>query len=158
MTQARDVGSHLDGAALGIHDTWSSQHDGANPTGVRVVVAGETVGESGNLVQYPGAAAAVGQFVGLCQNSARDISQGDCQSSGSKIDTEYVTTLRAQFIQHGSPADIATRSTGLVHQALLLKRVYNLRHRLLGQTGHLRKIGPGNGAAMEQGFENAPSG
>src|SRR6202043_3806241 len=38
MIQAGDVGSHLDGAALGVYHPGGGHHDGANSAGVGVVV------------------------------------------------------------------------------------------------------------------------
>ena len=80
MTKAGDVGSHLDGAALGVHHSRSGQHDGANPAGVGVVVTRQTAGKPGDLLERPGAAAAVGGFVGLGEDSARNVGQSDGQS------------------------------------------------------------------------------
>src|SRR4029077_20918960 len=57
MAQAGDVGSLLDGAALGVHHPGGGQHDGANPAGVGMVVTRQTVREPGDLVEHPGSAA-----------------------------------------------------------------------------------------------------
>src|SRR6202011_5976589 len=62
MIQAGDVGSHLDGAALGVYHAGGGHHDGANSAGVGVVVTCQTVREPGNLVERPSSAAAVGGF------------------------------------------------------------------------------------------------
>src|SRR5581483_7296970 len=53
MTQAGDVGSHFDGAALGVHHARSGEHDRANSAGVRVVVTREAVREPGDLIENP---------------------------------------------------------------------------------------------------------
>src|ERR1700683_4275455 len=108
MTQAGDVGSHLDGATLGINHAGRGKHDGANSAGAGVVVARQTVREPSNPVDGPGSAAAVGGFVDLSDDSARNIRESDCQSSGSQVDAEHVTTFWAQFVQHGGPPDIAS--------------------------------------------------
>ena len=148
MIQAGDVGSHLDGAALGIHHTRSGQHDGANSTGMCVIVTRQTIREPGDLVEHPGSAAAVGGFVGLGEDSACNIGQGNCQSPGSQVDAEHVAAFRAQLVQHGGPSDVAARSSDRANQALLLERVDDFRDRLFRQTGHLGQVSPRDGAAV----------
>ena len=122
-----------------------------------VIVTRQTVREPGDLVERPGSAAAVGGFVGLGENSACDIGEGDRQSSGSQVDAEHVTAFWAQFVQHGSPSDIAAGSSHRANQPLLLERVDDFRHRLFRQRGHLGKVRPRDGAAVQKSFENAPS-
>src|ERR1700685_1468474 len=106
MIQAGDVGSHLDGAALGFYHRGSGHHDGANSAGVGVIVTRQTVREPGNLVERPGSAAAVGGLVGLRQNSTCNIGEGDWQSSGAQVAAEPRTAVWAQFVQHRGPSDI----------------------------------------------------
>src|ERR1700683_3944224 len=125
MIQAGDVGSHLDGATLGINHAGRGEHDGANSAGGGVVVGGarQTGREPSNLVDGPRSAAAVGGFVDLSDDSARNIRESDCQSSGSQVDAEHVTTFWAQFVQHGGSPDIAAGSSGRADQTLLFEGV-----------------------------------
>src|SRR5262249_41015955 len=102
-------------------------------------------------------AAAVGRFVRLGEYSAGNIREGNGQAPGSQVDAEHVTAFRAQFVQDGSPSDIAACSADLMNQPLLLERVDDFRHRLLRQTGHLGKGRLRDGAAVQKGFENTPS-
>ena len=95
MTQAGDVGSHLDGAALGVHDPGGGQHDGTNSARVCMVVTCQTVREPGDLIEYSGSAATVGGFVCLGDNSACNIGERYCQSSGTQVDAEHVTAFGA---------------------------------------------------------------
>ena len=90
--------------------------------------------EPRNLVECPGAAAAVCGFVGLSEHSACNIREGYGQSPGSQIDAEHVTTLRAQFVQHRGPPDITAGSSHRAYQPLLLECVDDFRHRLFRQT------------------------
>ncbi len=119
---------------LGFTTPGVAMHDGANSAGVGVIVARQTVREPGNLVDRPGSAAAVGGFVGLSEDSARDIGEGDGQSSGAQVDAEHVTAFWAQFVQHGGAPDIAAGSSHRANQPLLLERVDDFRHRLFRQT------------------------
>src|SRR6185437_2865276 len=96
-------------------------HDGANSAGVGVIVARQTVREPGNLVEHPGSAAAVGGFIGLSENSAGNIGEGDRQSPSSQVDAEHVAAFWAQFVQHGGAPEIAAGSSHRTNQPLLLE-------------------------------------
>ena len=157
MIQADDVGSHLDGAALGIHDPGGGHHDGADPAGW-VWLSRARRSESRAIwssVQAP--PRLVGRFVGLGENPARDIGEGDRQSACAQVDAEHMTAIRAQFVQHGSPSDIAAGSSHRANQPLLFECIDDFGHRLLRQGSHLGKVGPRDGAVVQQGLENAPS-